>query len=282
MRIFVTGGTGFVGRHAVAELLKRGHTLLVLSRGKHKRSRRLTYLRGNLSNIARWERALRRFKPQAALHMAWEGIPDYGPETSLKNLVNGVALVHALGRAGCKKVVATGSCWEYGAESGKIAEDSGLRFSNPFPAAKAALHRIGAAAAAGYDMDFVWGRIFYVYGPGQKSASLIPHLIEMKRSNRMPGLRNPNGANDFVYVGDVARALGMLVAKRTPSKVFNIGSGRATGVRTVAREIYGRNVVPAKGAPRGFYADLARIKRELGWKPATGIEEGIRRTIVSF
>ena len=282
MKIFVTGGTGFVGRHAVAELQKHGHTLLILSRGKHKPSRKTSYLRGDLSTLAKWEKQLKRFKPDAALHMAWEGIPDYGPENSMRNLMQGVNLIRALGGAGCKKIVATGSCWEYGAEYGEVSEDDSLKIEKPFPAAKFALHRIGDATAKIYGMQFVWARIFYVYGPGQKSASLIPHLIENNMRGIAPDIKNPNGGNDFVYVGDVARALRLLVEKNTKSSVFNLGSGKVTGVREIAEIIYGKKVIAGRGKTTGFYADLSRTKKELGWKPRVGIRKGIRAMLTLY
>lgn len=282
MKIFVTGGTGFVGRHAVAELQKHGHTLLILSRGAHTPSRKTRYLHGDLSTLSRWEKYVKRFKPDAALHMAWEGIPDYGPENSMRNFVYGMNLIRALGDAKCKKIVVTGSCWEYGVEAGRVSEDDPLTIEKPFPAAKVALHRIGAAAADAYGMRLVWGRIFYVYGPGQKSTSLIPYLIESNLRGEMPRAKNPNGGNDFVYVGDVARALRLLVEKNTKSSLFNLGSGTVTGVREIAHIIYGKKVIAGRGKARGFSADLSRTKKELGWKPRTSIKEGIRKMIASY
>lgn len=282
MKIFVTGGTGFVGRHTVAELQKHGHTLLILSRGKYESSRKTSYVRGDLSTLSRWERQLRHFKPDAALHMAWEGIPDYGPENSMRNLAQGIDLIRALGGAGCKKVVVTGSCWEYGVEKGEVSEGDPLVIEKSFPAAKNALRCIGTAVAQAHDMRLVWARIFYVYGPGQKSTSLIPHLIENKFHGDMPRTKNPNGGNDFVYVGDVARALRLLVEKNTKSSIFNLGSGTVTGVREIAEIIYGKKVIAGRGKPVGFYADLSRVKKELGWKPAVGMKEGVKKMIVLY
>lgn len=280
MRIFVTGGTGFVGKHVVAELQKRKHKLLVLSRTGGPRSgeknKSVAFLRGDLATLPLWQRKLARFKPDAALHMAWEGIPDYGLDMSLKNLSQGIALTRALGAAGCKKMVVTGSCWEYGRDTGRIGEGTDPRPAGAFQAAKTALHWFGREAAKASGMEFVWARIFYVYGPGQKAASLIPHLIADKMNDILPAVKNPNGGNDFVYVGDVARALCMLVQKRTRHGIYNIGSGHLTGVKEVARAVYGKDVVSRTGAARGFYADIATIKKDVGWKPTTSITKGVR------
>lgn len=283
MRIFITGGTGFVGKYVVAELQKRNHKLLILSRsslrdlGQNFPSRRnLAFVYGDLSAINKWQNKLARFKPQAAIHLAWEGIPDYGFAASAKNLFQGLALIRALHKAGCKKIIAAGSCWEYGVDSGKIGENAAPRPINAFSAAKTALYNLGKEAAKEYGMKFVWARIFFVYGPGQRPSSLIPHLIAEKARGVRPAVKNPDGGNDFVYVANVARALRMLVEKKTPHDLYNIGSGRLTGVREVARVVYGKDVVKRKSPARGFYADIARIKKDIKWKPEVPLAAGIR------
>jgi nucleoside-diphosphate-sugar epimerase len=277
MKIFITGGTGFVGQHTVAELQKEKHQLLLLSRQDSKPMRWITLLRGDLSDIARWQKKLAAWKPKAALHLAWEGIPDYGLDMSMKNLSQGVAAIRAMAEAGCKKIIVTGSCWEYGRSSGKIDEAMDPRPANAFSAAKTVMHWLGREAAKLSDAEFIWARIFYVYGPGQKATSLIPHLIEQKRNGILPEVKNPNGGNDFIYISDVAQALHLLLTKKTPNTIYNIGIGHVTGVKEIALAVYGTDVIKRKGGARGFYADIERIKKDVGWKPKIKIEEGIKK-----
>ncbi|HUZ92830.1 MAG TPA: NAD-dependent epimerase/dehydratase family protein, partial [Candidatus Paceibacterota bacterium] len=141
-------------------------------------------------------------------------------------------------------------------------------------------HYMSAEFAQKNGIDFIWARFFYVYGPGQKSHSLIPHLIERKRAGLPPDLKTPGAANDFVYVGDVARALAMILEKHKPSQsnTYNIGSGRLSAVKDVVNQIYKKSIVKAKKVP-GFYADVSLIKKEIGWKPRTSLKAGIRATI---
>ena len=115
-----------------------------------------------------------------------------------------------------------------------------------------------------------------VYGPGQRPGALIPSLIESMRRGAKSEIKNPRGGNDFIYVDDVARALAMIIKKRIRSRnaIYNIGSGRLTGVGRITNEVYGR-----KGrAPRkvhGFWADISKIRREIGWRPEISIAKGI-------
>lgn len=284
MRIFVTGGTGFIGKPTTRELQKHGHQLLLLIREKGAegkellKTKGLSFVYGDLSNPSKWMQKVKRFRPAAALHMAWEGLPDYGPEISEKNLFYGLQLYKILGKIGCKKVVTTGSCWEYGADKGKLKEDMPVKPFNAFSAAKNALHWLGKEVAVQYDMQFIWTRLFFVYGPGQREGSLIPYVLRCKKENKKPILQNPLGGNDFIYVEDVARALCMILKKniKDRTKIYNIGTGELISNARIVNSIYGRKIYKEPSRPYGFYANISKIKKEIGWYPTVDIGQGIK------
>src|SRR5438874_3646662 len=95
MRLFITGSTGFIGT-ALCDAL-HGHELLLLARRStgvppasvsgetHGRDARATLLKGDLFDLAACKSAIRDFKPDACIHLAWAGLPDYSLATSLKN-----------------------------------------------------------------------------------------------------------------------------------------------------------------------------------------------------
>ena len=274
MRIFVTGGTGFIGKHVIKKLLVDGHDVALLE-----------YKLAETDKIAG---QLKQFKPEAVLHLAWEGIPDYGEEASAKNLVYGKNLLKVAEETNCKMFISTGSCWEYGGEYGKLREDDPLNPKNPFASAKVMLCDYAKKWADEKNIKFFWLRIFYAYGPGQKSSSLIPHVINSFKNSADPQIKNLNGGNDFVYIDDVVQALAAVLKKSAglKSSIFNIGSGKLIGVREVVRIIgkhYDPNFSESSGSlPSGFYADISKIEKETGWSPKVSIEEGIIKTIKYF
>jgi len=292
MRVFVTGGTGFIGQHVLRYLLQNDHELLVLKLenedvSQFKSLKGLEFFEGNLENLKAVRTQLKTFQPEATVHLAWEGIPNYDYTLSTKNLLQSLRLLMLLAELGCKKILCTGSCWEYVNKVGKLSEDSLIQASNPFTAAKISLHTMGREIAKANAQQFIWVRLFYVYGPGQKSHSLIPHIISSIRSGKALEIKTPRTRNDFIYVEDVARAITQLMDAQTTHEVYNIGSGTSTEITDIinmAYQAYGlkQHFTPApksREIPVNFWADISRIHDQVGWEPQVKIKEGIQRTV---
>ena len=71
-----------------------------------------------------------------------------------------MSLFEGLVELGCKKIIYTGSCWEYGQNKGKLSEDFSIRPSKAFAAAKNALHWLGKKITKENNMQFIWTRLF--------------------------------------------------------------------------------------------------------------------------
>lgn len=257
MRIFITGGTGFIGKHLVKKLREdKNNELFLLSK--------------DLADIKTWKKEVKDFKPEATIHLAWEGLPDYSAETSIKNLKYGLDLMNVLAQTGCKTVLAVGTCWE-------ILEQP----FNAFSAAKNALHLLGREIAKENNINFIWARLFYVYGPKQRETSLIPYLINCQRKGKTPEIKNPEAKNDFIYIEDVVEALAAIIKKCQKNAVYNIGSGKLTGIQEIMKIIFPDFEIleSEDNLDNGPCADILKIKKEIGWEPKTNINQGIKKMI---
>lgn len=291
MRIFVTGANGFIGRHVVPELVKDGHELLILSRVVRKAAKNTKVIAGDLQDLQGFRDAVLKFDPHVCVHLAWEGIPDYSYEVSKSNLDVSLALMNFLVQeTNCRKIIAGGSSWEYGKTRGVCKEIDPPAINSPFVWAKNALQVYGAFACAARKVDFVWLRIFFAYGPGQKEHSLIPTLYRALKAGKTPDIRAPHNAQDFVYAGDVARAFVLAVRKNIPSGIYNIGTGRTVKVGKIRRMVeaamfgkplYRENTKAPSGAVN-VRADIAKFQNACGWRPIIGLEQGIKNQIESL
>lgn len=289
MRIFITGGTGFLGRHLVEELKKKKHELLVLSRtGKNKKGEAPVFLKGDFSDSEKWKNKLKAFKPDVGIHLAWERIPNFDFDVCMNNLVGGLNCLRAMGEAGCKTVLMAGSDQEYG-HTGKIANEKHQpKPYNLLYSTKVAQYQLASKIAEQFQMNLIWARIFFLYGPGQRSGALIPYLTSSLHARIKPEIRNPHGANDFVHIDDVVRAIRMLIEKKPKSnnEIYNIGSSRLISTKEVIRNVYAFFNASMPDFPLsnlktwlGAYADIKKIKEDVGWEPKVSLEEGIKKTI---
>lgn len=277
MRIFITGASGFLGSHLVP-LLQKGkkHQMLLLSRTIEDS----IHIKGDIGNIDAWKDKVERFKPDAAIHLAWEGVATYNtspPDIALKNIVNSVNLTSFLGQIGCKRFVALGSATDFS------------KNLTPFAVTKVAFRVLGEATAAQSGMVFFWTSPSYIYGPGQREEALLPYAINSLLKGVKPEIKNPGLRQDFIYVSDVARALKLILEKgEKKTGWYQIGSGKAFLVGNLLNIAYGKLGLrePYKKQKTADFgkvlapqiANIDALKR-LGWRPEVTLEKGVANTV---
>lgn len=282
--IFVTGASGFIGRHLVMKALSEGYELVVLTRNAdaYKKIGSEIVIEGDLIGWESWYSQLSSYGIETCVHLAWEGIPDYSFDCSEKNLLNGLSVLRICEKIGVKKLIITGSCWEYKNPHGCISTNHELDYSNPFKAAKQSLHMMASAFCAEKGIHLNWLRLFYVYGPGQKRTSLIPYIINTLMNQDIIELNGAYNKNDFVYVADVADAIIRVMVNNGFPEVLNVGSGYSTRVVDIAKCIseilnieIDENSYVTTGNETDFYADAEEMNVEYGWKAKTELKSGI-------
>ena len=290
-RVLVTGATGFIGKPLTKALLNAGCEVLAITRKAPVEQTQIKWLEADLSQSESYQQAVNEFAPEVVIHLSWQGIPDYSFATSLDNLNQSLGLLSfVVGLQSCKKVMVSGSCWEYAGATGECLETDISVPQNDFTWAKHAIRSWLETHCEKNDVDYAWLRIFYVYGPGQRSGSLLPTILTSLRNDTLPGINTPFNANDYVYIDDVVEAFVLCVKQSFKSGIYNLGSGESIQVLEVCRlaeshvkdsnhlsQALAENA-PVKVGTVDFWAGLCEVKANLGWAPKTSLVDGISQT----
>lgn len=286
MNVLILGYTGFIGHHLISYLSKKNFFQFhLVSRGREVRnSNNFKYYKCNFENSKKLSKLLKDIKPNICIDMSWEGIPDYSYKNNLKNYNFKKKIYKMLIANNCTKIISLGSCWEYGNTLGKVNEKkSNILNLNNFAKTKIKILKLLQEFSTNYNMKYIWLRIFFVYGPLNKKDSLIPVCYNDLISKKYFKPSNPNGANDFIYVDDVARAIYLCLINNVPKGIYNIGSGKLSSnahiINLIAKKININFKIKSTKNLKGLYANTSKLSKQTGWKPKVSINNGINKTL---
>ena len=275
MRLLITGGRGFVGRHVQELAVRRGHH--VVSAG-----------RSELASPTRMAMALSSARPEVCIHLAWYTEPaDYlASPLNLDHVAISLELYQALSLAGCRRFVGVGTCLEYADSARALSELDPLDSCSLYATAKRAVFDV--LSRCEYGPKFTWARLFFLYGPGERTARLIPDVAGALLRGEVASVGTGDHVRDFLHIADVAAALVHLAESEVDGPV-NIGSGEPAKVRDVIamigasvqrRRAGGRSEIRF-GAAQGrtddrpaIVADVSRLHAS-GFRPTLTLAEGI-------
>lgn len=272
--VAVTGAAGFVGRHVVTALARRGHAVLAYDLVV---SASVRYL-----DVRRPVPARAFQGADTVIHLAALGgvAPSLAePERYATTNVDGTAEVLAAAeRAGVGRVVVASSSSVYGHCAEPAVEMRALRPLSPYAWSKVAAEGL-ARAHAGRGLEVAVVRPFTVFGPGQRPDMLIGRLLAGEPLTLWEFER------DFTPVHDVAEAVAAACTAPlgSPYEVFNLGSGRPVGAAelvTAVAEVTGRSPAVAWGRPRSgeparTWPDATRARERLGFDVSRSLVDGL-------
>jgi nucleoside-diphosphate-sugar epimerase len=241
MKIAITGATGFIGRHVRNALAKTDHDIVLVVRRSEKAGE-ITVHETIVTADLHQERTdwFELFgKPDAVLHLAWGGLPNYMDEYHVEvELPMQSKFLSTLIDSGLKKLVVTGTCYEYGMSSGALSEDQETNPNTPYGIAKDCLRKDLFELRQRKYFDLTWARIFYPYGEGQSSQSLYSLIKDVANSsNPEIQLSNSDGVLDFISVIELSEILAILTLTIDNTGIVNLGSGHPKYVIDFARNI---------------------------------------------
>jgi len=296
----VTGGAGFIGSHMVDLLLDRGFAVRVLDNFTGGHERNLSHQNGNPDlSVERGDiRDLETGSPlfdgaRFVFHFA--GIGDIVPSIERPvdymdiNVQGTVKVLECARAAGVKKLVYAASSSCYGLADVPTREDHRIEPKYPYALSKyqgeqAALHWHKV-----YGLPVNSIRIFNAYGTRVRTTGAYGAVFGVFFKQKLSGrpytvVGDGTQGRDFLYVTDVARAFLAAAETDRVGEIYNLGAGNPQTVNRLV-ELLGGDVVhiPRRpGEPDCTWADIAKITRDLGWRPEVSFEEGVGRMVAEI
>ena len=298
MRIFVTGGAGYIGSVCSELLLDEGHEVAIFDNliEGHRRAvdSRAQFIQGDLADRDQIERALSNTRPDAVMHFAaYALVPESMRDPSKyfrNNVSNGLNLLDAMLTTGVQRIIFSSTCALFGPpDRVPIDETAPARPANPYGESKLAFEKILRWYDQVHGLKFVCLRYFNAAGATEDlgedhrpETHLIPNVLKVALGQR-PSLEiygtdyeTPDGTciRDYIHIVDLAHAH-ILALGATASGFYNLGTGGGSSVREViaaCRKITGRKIDTIEkprrlGDPPRLIASSEKIKNELGWQP---------------
>lgn len=294
----VTGGAGFVGSHMVDILLARGYAVRVIDNLVGGREANIAH-HGNNSDVAAEWRDIRSLSEtdtlfKDATHVIhFAGIGDIVPsieqplEYMSANVQGTVHVLEAARNAGTvRKLVYAASSSCYGLADTPTREDHPIRPQYPY-----ALSKYQGEQAA-FHWHNVYGlpvnsvRIFNAYGTRSRTSGAYGAVFGVFLKQKLAGkpftiVGDGTQTRDFLYATDVAEAFRLAAETEHTGRVWNLGAGNPQSVNRLAELLGGETIhIPKRpGEPDCTFADITRIRAELGFEPKVSFEEGVSRIL---
>ena len=248
--ILLTGGNGFIGHHLLNALCQhRVNIRSVLRTGADPQRSKLmdnveyVYSDNIFSEPKTWWRAICS-GVDIIIHAAWYVKPAsyLNAMENLECLAGSISMLDAAIEMKVKRFVGLGTCFEYQQSTRPLSVDSTLDPQSLYATTKATLYQTLKSTSEIMCFDYIWCRLFYLYGEGEHRSRLVPYIHNKLKNGEKVEIRSPEKIRDYLAVEDAAKEI-VTLALGDESGPKNICSGKGISIKELAEEIaqeYGR------------------------------------------
>jgi UDP-glucose 4-epimerase len=292
----VTGGAGFIGSHLVDRLIAEGRHVRVLDNfivgrrsnlQQHQGNPRLEIIDADIADRSAVNAACAGVERIFHLAARADVVPSIQqPEAYFRANVDGTfAVLEAARLHGVKRLlyVASSSCYGIPAIF-PTPETAPADCRYPYALTKYLGEQMVMHWAQVYKVPAVSVRFFNVYGPrartsGTYGAVFGIFLAQLVAGQPLTIVGDGEQTRDFTFVKDAVDAMLTVTANGKLGHIFNVGSGDPASVNELVRLLGSppRVHIPRRpGEPDCTWADISKIRRELGWEPKVSLSDGVR------
>lgn len=319
-KVVITGATSSLGTALIEECIKQNIEIMAICNrnsrniGKIANHELVTIIECELESFsdfglndmdADWKLSNELKNYDVFIHLAWASTQGDAARNLLqpqaKNIQYALDAVDLAERLGCNVFVGAGSQAEYGRTNETLTEETACHPETAYGMAKLCAGQMTRLACKQKGIRHIWSRILSAYGPNCQPQTIINYTLTELLQGRRPSLSGGEQIWDFIYTGDVARALLLLADQGKDGEVYVIGSGNARQLKAYLQDIreivteymtkseqnsgfvcpelglgdrpYGDNIV------MHLACDIHKLKQDTGFETEVNFEEGILKTI---
>ncbi|MCI5162968.1 MAG: NAD(P)-dependent oxidoreductase [Candidatus Electrothrix sp. AX5] len=248
--VLLTGATGFAGRQILKALAAQSVKVrLIVREGKPSKIEQTDKIESVLVTpdiffeTSGWLKEICN-GVDTVIHAAWYAEPGKYLQSpkNIDCLSGTLALAKACVQAGVRRFVGIGTCFEYDLSIGYLSVDTPLKPTTPYAASKTAAFLALSQYLAAAGVEFVWCRLFYLYGEGEDERRLVPYLRKRLAQGEIAELTSGTQVRDFLDIREAGRLIAEIAQGKQQGPV-NVCSGQPITVRQLAEQIadeYGR------------------------------------------
>lgn len=296
----VTGGAGFIGSHTVDKFLAEGFEVRVIDNFSSGRLANLAHLSNN-PNLKVTQLDIRSLNAKheifkdASVVIHFAGIGDIVPSINFPkeymdvNVGGTINVLEACRANSVKKLVYAASSSCYGLAAVPTSENAPIQTKYPYALAKYQGEQACLHWHTVYKLPVNSIRIFNAYGVRSRNSgaygAVFGVFLKQKLENKpFTVVGDGKQSRDFLYVTDVADAFFRAATTAKNGAIWNLGAGEPQSINKLVKLLDGPKVsVPKRpGEPNITWANIAKIKSDLGWYPKVSFEEGVSRVLADI
>lgn len=309
MRIFISGGCGFIGSNFIRLLLAENPDCQLINYDKltyagnlanladlpPEQARRHRFVQGDICDRSQLREVLSAEKPEAVVHFAAESHVDRSIHDATPfiqtNVLGTQVLLEESRLAGVGRFVHVSTDEVYGSlgAEGAFREDTPLAPNSPYSASKASSDFLARAAYETHGQDIVITRCSNNYGPYQFPEKLIPLMIARARADQaLPVYGTGENVRDWIHVEDHCRGVYLALTRGRAGEVYNLGGASERTNMEVVRGILSQLGKPESlihfvkdrpGHDLRYAMDFSKAKAELAFEPRHNFTQGLADTV---
>jgi UDP-glucose 4-epimerase len=286
--IIVYGASGFLGSAVANELAQDSKVVAVVREASDTwRLVQNENLQIVKSHQKEWADLITVYKPKVVVCAQWAGVQSSDRNDSKiqdQNVADIYRIAEVAVQEECEKFISFGSQAETRESENLIPEKFLSDGPTRYGQAKSRLAHSLHALLKDTQTEFIWPRIFSIYGPLETRDGLLPSLLKSMTDSKNFKIREPSKRWSFLYIDDFVLAIKLIIRSKFNNPVVNIGNSQLTTIleicRTIDKDL--QFLVDSDAQEKnGFFPSLEQLEK-LGWSPSTKLLEGCEKSVVSI